>query len=98
MKFAPAQHEMAPIFATAANISTDHNQLVMEIMKRLPKDITWNVMLHEKPFAGVNGSEQAYNNWSILTDTGINLLGQVKSHENNLFLLFAPTAVIKSSR
>ena len=70
---APAQHEMAPIFTTA-NISTDHNQLVMEIMKKVAKRHGLECLLHEKPFAGVNGSGK-HNNWSIVTDTGINLLG-----------------------
>lgn len=91
---APAQHEMAPIYATA-NISTDHNQLVMEIMKKVAKRHNLECLLHEKPFAGVNGSGK-HNNWSIITDTGINLLEPGKKpHENNLFLLFL-TAVIKA--
>ncbi len=91
---APAQHEMAPIFATA-NISTDHNQLVMEVMKKVAKRHNLECLLHEKPFAGVNGSGK-HNNWSIITDTGINLLDPGKKpHENTLFLLFL-AAVIKA--
>lgn len=83
---APAQHEMAPIFSTA-NISTDHNQLVMEVMKKVAKRHNLECLLHEKPFAGVNGSGK-HNNWSIVTDTGINLLNPGKKpHENTLFLL-----------
>lgn len=91
---APAQHEMAPIFTTA-NISTDHNQLVMEIMKKVAKRHNLECLLHEKPFAGVNGSGK-HNNWSIVTDTGINLLDPGKKpHENTIFLLFL-AAVIKA--
>ena len=91
---APAQHEMAPIFTTA-NISTDHNQLVMEVMKKVAKRHNLECLLHEKPFAGVNGSGK-HNNWSIVTDTGINLLDPGKKpHENTLFLLFL-SAVIKA--
>ena len=91
---APAQHEMAPIFTTA-NISTDHNQLVMEIMKKVAKRHNLECLLHEKPFAGVNGSGK-HNNWSIVTDTGINLLDPGKNpHANTKFLLFL-AAVIKA--
>ena len=91
---APAQHEMAPIFTTA-NISTDHNQLVMEIMKKVAKRHGMECLLHEKPFAGVNGSGK-HNNWSIVTDTGLNLLDPGKKpHENTKFLLFL-AAVIKA--
>ncbi len=91
---APAQHEMAPIFTTA-NISTDHNQLVMEIMKKVAKRHNLECLLHEKPFAGVNGSGK-HNNWSIVTDTGVNLLDPGKKpHENKLFLLVL-AAVIKA--
>ncbi len=91
---APAQHEMAPIFTTA-NISTDHNQLVMEIMKKVAKRHNLECLLHEKPFAGVNGSGK-HNNWSIVTDTGINLLDPGKKpHENTVFLTFL-AAVIKA--
>jgi len=91
---APAQHEMAPIFSTA-NIATDHNQLTMEVMKRVAKRHNLECLLHEKPFAGVNGSGK-HNNWSIITDTGINLLEPGKKpHENTKFLLFL-AAIIKA--
>lgn len=91
---APAQHELAPIYTTA-NISTDHNQLVMEIMKRVAGHHGLACLLHEKPFAGVNGSGK-HNNWSIVTDTGKNLLDPGKTpHENIQFLLFL-AAIIKA--
>lgn len=91
---APAQHELAPIF-TSGNIATDHNQLTMEIMKRVADDHGLRCMLHEKPFAGVNGSGK-HNNWSISTDTGSNLLEPGDSpHDNAQFLLFL-CAVIKA--
>ena len=91
---APAQHEMAPIFDTA-NISIDHNQVTMEIMKSVAKKHNMVCLLHEKPFAGVNGSGK-HNNWSMVTDDGINLLEPGKSpHENAQFLLFL-TAIIKA--
>ena len=84
---APAQHELAPIYTTT-NIATDHNQLTMEIMQKVAAKHGLVCLLHEKPFAGVNGSGK-HNNWSIITDTGINLLEPGKKpHENNLFLLF----------
>lgn len=91
---APAQHELAPIF-TSGNIATDHNQLTMEIMKRVADDHGLRCMLHEKPFAGVNGSGK-HNNWSISTDAGSNLLEPGDSpHDNAQFLLFL-CAVIKA--
>ena len=91
---APAQHEMAPIFDTA-NISIDHNQVTMEIMKNVAKKHNMVCLLHEKPFAGVNGSGK-HNNWSMVTDDGVNLLEPGKSpHENAQFLLFL-TAIIKA--
>ncbi len=91
---APAQHEMAPIFDTA-NIAIDHNQITMEIMKNVAKDHNMVCLLHEKPFAGVNGSGK-HNNWSMITDEGVNLLEPGKSpHENAQFLLFL-TAIIKA--
>ena len=91
---APAQHEMAPIFATA-NIATDHNQLSMEIMKKVADRHGFVCLLHEKPFEGVNGSGK-HNNWSISTDKGENLLDPgVTPMENAQFLLFL-TAVIKA--
>ncbi len=91
---APAQHELAPIFSTT-NIATDHNQLTMEMMKVVAKRHGMTCLLHEKPFAGVNGSGK-HNNWSISTDTGVNLLepGATPS-QNTQFLLFL-TAVIKA--
>src|SRR5699024_12015883 len=69
---APAQHELAPIYTTT-NIATDHNQLTMEIMQKVASKHGLVCLLHEKPFAGVNGSGK-HNNWSIATDTGVNLL------------------------
>ncbi len=91
---APAQHELAPVF-TDVNIATDHNQLTMEVMKRVALKHDLVCLLHEKPFAGVNGSGK-HNNWSISTDSGKNLLNPGKSpHENAQFLLFL-CAVIKA--
>ena len=91
---APAQHEMAPIFSTT-NIAADHNQLTMEIMKKVAKRHNMECLLHEKPFAGVNGSGK-HNNWSISTDTGVNLLEPGETpYENAQFLLFL-CAVIKA--
>lgn len=91
---APAQHEMAPIFSTA-NIATDHNQLVMELMKKVAKRHGLECLLHEKPFAGVNGSGK-HDNWSLVTSTGKNLLDPGKTpHENIQFLLFL-SAVIRA--
>ena len=91
---APAQHEMAPIFATT-NIAADDNQLTMEIMQKVAKKHGMVCLLHEKPFAGVNGSGK-HNNWSISTDTGVNLLEPGETpYENAQFLLFL-CAVIKA--
>ena len=91
---APAQHELAPIFTTA-NIAADHNQLTMEIMQRLAKQHNLVCLLHEKPFKGVNGSGK-HNNWSITTNTGVNLLEPGETpYENAQFLLFL-CAVIKA--
>ena len=82
---APAQHELAPIYDDT-NIATDHNQLVMEYMKKLAPRHGFECLLHEKPFAGVNGSGK-HNNWSMATDTGKNLLDPGKEpHKNKLFL------------
>ena len=91
---APAQHELAPIYSTT-NIATDHNQLTMEIMQKVAAKHGLVCLLHEKPFAGVNGSGK-HNNWSMATDTGVNLLtpGETPS-ENAQFLLFL-CAVIKA--
>jgi len=84
---APAQHELAPIFSTA-NIATDHNQLVMETMKKVANRLDLVCLLHEKPFAGVNGSGK-HNNWSMSTNDGQNLLEPGKTpHDNEQFLLF----------
>ena len=91
---APAQHELAPIYTTT-NIATDHNQLTMEIMQKVASRHGLVCLLHEKPFAGVNGSGK-HNNWSMATDTGVNLLSPGESpHENAQFLLFL-VAVIKA--
>ena len=91
---APAQHELAPIF-TNTNTATDHNQLTMEIMKKVALKHGLCCLLHEKPFAGVNGSGK-HNNWSLSTNTGVNLLEPGESpQENAQFLLFL-TAVIKA--
>ncbi|SEW19500.1 L-glutamine synthetase [Ruminococcaceae bacterium KH2T8] len=91
---APSQHELAPIFTTT-NIATDHNQLTMEIMKKVAQKHGLVCLLHEKPFAGVNGSGK-HNNWSISTDTGVNLLEPGDTpYENAQFLLFL-TAVIRA--
>jgi len=91
---APCQHEMAPIFTTT-NIATDHNQLTMEVMKRVAQKHGFVCLLHEKPFDGVNGSGK-HNNWSISTDTGENLLEPGKTPSNNFQFLLFLTAVIKA--
>lgn len=91
---APAQHELAPIFSSS-NIATDHNQLTMEMMKKIALRLGLACLLHEKPFAGVNGSGK-HNNWSMSTDDGMNLLEPGKTpHENAQFLVFL-CAVIKA--
>lgn len=91
---APAQHEIAPIYTTA-NIATDHNQLIMDIMKKVAIRHGLACLLHEKPFAGVNGSGK-HDNWSIVTNTGKNLLDPGKTpHENVQFLLFL-SAILKA--
>ena len=91
---APAQHELAPIFSTT-NIATDHNQLTMELMQKIARRHGLVCLLHEKPFEGVNGSGK-HNNWSLSTDTGVNLLEPGDTpHENAQFLLFL-CAVIKA--
>ena len=91
---APAQHEMAPIFTTA-NISTDHNQLVMEIMKKVAKRHNLECLLHEKPFAGVNGSGK-HNNWSLSTDDGINLFKPSKKPETDTRFQLVVGCVMKA--
>jgi glutamine synthetase len=91
---APAQHELAPIYSTA-NIATDHNQLIMELLKKVAKRHGMECLLHEKPFEGLNGSGK-HDNWSLVTNTGENLLDPGKKpHENPQFLLFL-SAVIKA--
>ena len=91
---APAQHELAPLFTTT-NIAADHNQLMMELMQRIAEKHGMVCLLHEKPFAGVNGSGK-HNNWSLCTDTGINLLEPGETpFENAQFLLFL-SAVIRA--
>ena len=89
---APAQHEMAPIYSTA-NIATDHNQLVMETMKKVARRHNFECLLHEKPFAGVNGSGK-HDNWSLVTNTGKNLLSPGKTpYDNKQFLLFLSAVI-----
>ena len=91
---APAQHELAPIYTTT-NIATDHNQLTMEIMQKVALKHGLVCVLHEKPFAGVNGSGK-HNNWSMATDTGVNLLSPGETpYENAQFLIFL-CAIIKA--
>ncbi len=91
---APAQHELAPIFATT-NIATDHNQITMEMMKKVADKHGLACLLHEKPFAGINGSGK-HNNWSMSTDTGNNLLNPGKTPEDNAQFLLFLVAVIKA--
>ena len=91
---APAQHELAPVFDTT-NVAVDHNQLTMEIMKKVANKHNMVCLLHEKPFEGINGSGK-HNNWSMSTDTGVNLLDPGKTPaENTQFLVFL-VAVIKA--
>ncbi|GAA0805997.1 glutamine synthetase III [Faecalicatena orotica] len=91
---APAQHELAPIYAEA-NIAVDHNQLIMQTLKRVASQHGMKCLLHEKPFAGVNGSGK-HNNWSLTTDDGINMLEPGKTpHENTQFLLVL-TCILKA--
>ena len=91
---APSQHELAPIFTTT-NIATDHNELTMEVMKKVAERHGLVCLLHEKPFAGVNGSGK-HNNWSISTNTGENLLEPGKTPENNLQFQLFLAAVVKA--
>ena len=91
---APAQHELAPVFGTT-NIAVDHNQLTMEVMKKVAMKHNMACLLHEKPFAGVNGSGK-HNNWSMSTDTGINLLDPGKTPAENAQFLLVLAAVIKA--
>ncbi len=91
---APAQYELAPIFSTV-NVATDHNQLTMDVMQKIAIRHGFVCLLHEKPFAGVNGSGK-HNNWSVCTDTGINLLEPGNTpHDNMVFLVFL-CAVIRA--
>ncbi|MGN1132925.1 MAG: glutamine synthetase III [Oscillospiraceae bacterium] len=91
---APSQHELAPIFTTT-NIATDNNQLTMEVMKRTARKYGFKCLLHEKPFAGVNGSGK-HNNWSLSTDTGVNLLDPGKTPAENAQFLTFLVATIKA--
>ena len=91
---APSQHELAPIFTTA-NIANDHNELTMELMERIAEKHGLVCLLHEKPFAGVNGSGK-HNNWSLSTNTGENLLSPGKFPENNLRFLLFLAAIVKA--
>ena len=91
---APSQHELAPIFETS-NIATDHNELTMEVMKKVAEKHGLVCLLHEKPFAGVNGSGK-HNNWSISTNTGENLLDPGKTPESNLQFQLFLAAIVKA--
>ena len=91
---APSQHELAPIFTTT-NIATDHNELTMEVMKKIAEKHGLGCLLHEKPFAGVNGSGK-HNNWSISTNTGENLLDPGKTPENNIQFQLFLAAIVKA--
>ncbi len=91
---APAQHELAPIYEEA-NIATDHNQLVMETMKRVAFEHGLTCLLHEKPFAGVNGSGK-HNNWSLVTDNGVNLLDPGSTPNENIQFLMVLSCIIKA--
>ena len=91
---APAQHELAPVYETA-NIAMDHNQLVMETMKKVAERHNMRCLLHEKPFAGVNGSGK-HDNWSITTDTGMNLLDPGETPNENIQFLLVLACVIKA--
>lgn len=91
---APAQHELAPIYETA-NIAVDHNQIVMEAMKRVAGKHGLRCLLHEKPFAGVNGSGK-HNNWSITTDNGVNLLDPGETPNDNIQFLLVLACILKA--
>ncbi len=91
---APGQYELAPVYSNA-NIATDHNQLVMETMKKIADKHGLVCLLHEKPFQGVNGSGK-HNNWSLITDTGLNLLEPGKSPKDNLQFLLFFTAMLQA--
>ncbi len=89
---APSQHELAPVFETA-NVAVDHNQLTMEMMKKVADKHNYACLLHEKPFEGINGSGK-HNNWSIITDTGVNLLDPGATPDQNMQFLVFLMAVI----
>jgi glutamine synthetase len=91
---APAQHELAPIYETA-NIAVDHNQLVMETMKRVATEHHLRCLLHEKPYAGVNGSGK-HDNWSITTDNGVNLLDPGDTPNKNIQFLLVLSCILKA--
>ncbi len=91
---APAQHELAPIYETC-NIATDHNQIVMETMKRVATQHSMRCLLHEKPYAGVNGSGK-HNNWSITTDTGINMLDPGDTPNENIQFLLVLACIMRA--
>lgn len=91
---APAQHELAPIYETA-NIAADHNQLIMETMKKVAGWHNLNCLLHEKPFAGVNGSGK-HNNWSLTTDNGVNMLDPGDTPNENVQFLFVLACIMKA--
>ncbi|OUQ48899.1 glutamine synthetase III family protein [Lachnoclostridium sp. An118] len=91
---APAQHELAPIYAKA-NVAVDHNQIVMQTLKRIASEHGMKCLLHEKPFAGVNGSGK-HNNWSLTTDDGKNLLDPGKTPHENIQFLLVLTCILKA--
>ncbi|MBU3841365.1 MAG: glutamine synthetase III [Candidatus Ruminococcus intestinipullorum] len=91
---APAQHELAPIYAEA-NIAVDHNQIIMQTLKRIACEHGMKCLLHEKPFAGVNGSGK-HNNWSIITDDGINMLDPGTTPHENIQFLLVLTCILKA--
>ena len=91
---APGQHELAPVFEES-NLATDHNQLIMETMKRVAEHHGLRVLLHEKPFAGVNVSGK-HNNWSLTTDTGVNLLDPGETPERNIRFLLILSCIVKA--
>ena len=91
---APCQHELAPVFDTT-NVAVDHNQLTMELMKKIAEKHNFVCLLHEKPFAGINGSGK-HNNWSMSTNTGVNLLDPGKTPAENIQFLLFLVAVIKA--
>lgn len=91
---APAQHELAPIYAKV-NVAVDHNQIIMQTLKTVASRHGMQCLLHEKPFAGVNGSGK-HNNWSLTTDDGINLLDPGKTPHDNVQFLLVLTCILKA--